>query len=277
MSAQPLILGTARLSELDRPEAERLLSEAVELGVFAIDTARSYGQAEEWIGRWLAGRSGQDVRLSTKVGYGVEGYPDWTAETVRRGVDDALRRLCTDRLEYVFLHSCGSEVWEREDVIGALEAARSAGKLVHVGYAGDGPALRAAVETGRFDAYQSSFNLFDRRSRDDLHAVPGTRLAKRALGNAPWRHAHAPGDPAESELFERFRAIGLEASGAWAEFALRFAVFHSGFDAAIVGTRSHQRLRDHVAALEQGPLNDATLAEIERAYAAVGSDWDGIV
>ncbi|MEL6760815.1 MAG: aldo/keto reductase, partial [Myxococcota bacterium] len=81
MSAQPLILGTARLSELDRPEAERLLSEAVELGVFAIDTARSYGQAEEWIGRWLAGRSGQDIRLSTKVGYGVEGYPDWTAET----------------------------------------------------------------------------------------------------------------------------------------------------------------------------------------------------
>lgn len=277
MSAQPLILGTARLSELDRNEARRLLSVAVELGVYAIDTARSYGRSEEWIGGWLAERSGQDIRLSTKVGYGVEGYPDWTAETVRRGVDDALRRLRTDRLEYVFLHSCGSEVWEREDVIGALEGARSAGKLVHVGYAGDGAALRAAVETGRFDAYQSSFNLFDRRSRNDLHAAKGLRLAKRALGTAPWRHTHAPDDPAEAELFRRFRAIGLAAPADWAELALRFAVFHSGFDAAIVGTRSHQRLRDHAAALEQGPFNDATLAEIERVYAAVGSDWDGIV
>ena len=63
---------------------------AVANGVNLIDTARGYGLSEERIGRHLAHRR-QDFLLSTKVGYGVEGLPDWTYDCIVGGVERALR------------------------------------------------------------------------------------------------------------------------------------------------------------------------------------------
>jgi len=81
--------GDPRLSE---EHAARLLNHAVDLGFTLIDTARSYGLSEERIGRHLARRRDEFV-LSTKVGYGIAGLPDWTYECVIAGVDAARERL----------------------------------------------------------------------------------------------------------------------------------------------------------------------------------------
>lgn len=86
LSVSPLGLGAGEIGDpaLDDREVEALLRAAVELGVTLIDTARSYGRSEERIGRFLAPVRDQVV-LSTKVGYGVDGVPDWTGECIRRG------------------------------------------------------------------------------------------------------------------------------------------------------------------------------------------------
>src|ERR1700712_4330280 len=91
LQVSPLGLGAGELGAagLDDREVEQLLRTAVELGVTLIDTARSYGLSEERIGRHLRPVRDQIV-LSTKVGYGVDGVPDWTAECIRRGVERAL-------------------------------------------------------------------------------------------------------------------------------------------------------------------------------------------
>src|SRR5689334_15526537 len=107
-------LGDHRLSESD---AERLLHAALDLGVTLIDTARSYGASEERIGRALRGHRQRAV-ISTKVGYGVDGAADWTAEAVRRGIDDALGKLQTDWIDVVHLHSCSEEVVRAGEVAG---------------------------------------------------------------------------------------------------------------------------------------------------------------
>ena len=65
-----MAVGSDALSEAD---AGRLLNAALDAGISLIDTARSYGLAEERIGRHLANRRDEYV-LSTKVGYGVEPY-----------------------------------------------------------------------------------------------------------------------------------------------------------------------------------------------------------
>lgn len=95
-------IGAPDVSEAD---AERALNAALDLGVTLIDTARSYGESEARIGRYLSHRRSELV-LSTKVGYGVEGVPDWTYECVRRGVDAARARMRTDFIDIVHLHSC---------------------------------------------------------------------------------------------------------------------------------------------------------------------------
>ena len=124
LEVSALGLGGGQLgnSGLPEPVAERLLNQALDLGVNLIDTARGYGQSEARIGRYLGQRRAEMV-LSTKVGYGVAGVTDWTADAVRLGIDEALRTLHTDWIDIVHLHSCSLEVLQRGDVIMALEQA----------------------------------------------------------------------------------------------------------------------------------------------------------
>ena len=163
-----------------------------------VDAARSYGLAEERIGRHLA-RHRSEVVLSTKVGYGVDGVADWTGPCVAVGIDEALRRLRSDWLDIVHLHSCPVETLRRGDVLAALLDAVVAGKVRVAAYSGEGEALAWAVASGAFDAVQSSVNLCDRASLTS--AIPAARergvavLAKRALCNGVWRHDEPPPSP----------------------------------------------------------------------------------
>ena len=79
-------LGAGQIGEASLAESEvkGLLLGAVDLGVTLFDTARSYGLSEERLGRHLRTRRDQVV-LSTKIGYGVEGVADWTGECIRLG------------------------------------------------------------------------------------------------------------------------------------------------------------------------------------------------
>lgn len=109
-------IGDHRISELD---AERLVRTAVELGVTLIDTAPSYGASEERVGRAIRGVRDQ-VTLVTKAGYGVAGEADWTPRCLEGGIDLALKRLGTDRIDVLLLHSCSRERLERGDLLAPL-------------------------------------------------------------------------------------------------------------------------------------------------------------
>src|SRR4051794_28359829 len=96
LSVSALGFGAGQIGspELNEEEAARLLHGALDLGVTFFDTARGYGLSEERIGRHLSSHRARFV-LSSKGGYGVDGVPDWTAEVIARGIDDALGRLRT--------------------------------------------------------------------------------------------------------------------------------------------------------------------------------------
>jgi aryl-alcohol dehydrogenase-like predicted oxidoreductase len=264
---------------LQDADVRRLLHGVVDLGVTLIDTARSYGLSEERIGDILRERR-QEILLSTKVGYGIEGYDDWTGPCVAAGVDAALRRLQTDVVDIVHLHSCPRETLERGDVVEALEAAVSAGKARVAAYSGDDEALEWAAASGRFGGLQASVNLFDQRALQmrppaNRGRRPGL-IAKRALGNAPWRFENRPvGDEAE-EYWQRWRAMALPRFDLpWAELALRFVVSQPCVDVALVGSRSLEHMRGHVEAIAKGPLPAEVVTAIREAYCRHGGGWRG--
>lgn len=277
-------LGAGQLGDPALPEedAARLLHAAVDLGATLIDTARSYGLSEERIGRHLGARRGRVV-LSTKLGYGVKGMPDWTGPCVQAGVDAALARLRTDAIDIVHLHSCPLETLRRGDVVEALDSARRAGKLRVAAYSGDGDALAWAVASGRFQAMQCSVSVCDQAA---LHgALPDATarglgvIAKRPVANAPWRFAARPtGDDCET-YWDRWRALqaaGLDHGGlGWHALALRFTAFAPGVRCAIVGTRSPAHLAASAEALSHGPLPEEQLTCIARAWREVGAGWPG--
>ena len=88
-------VGDGALSEAD---AELLLRGTLDSGVTIIDTARGYGLSEERIGRYLAPFADQ-YTLITKVGYGIEGTPDWTYDAVQRGIEEALSTMQRETID----------------------------------------------------------------------------------------------------------------------------------------------------------------------------------
>lgn len=271
-------LGEARLSEL---ESERLVHAALDLGVTLFDTARSYGASEERLGRALKGRRSQAI-LSTKVGYGVPGVPDWSAEAVTRGVDEALVKLQTDHLDIVHLHSCPTEVLSRGDVPRALGAAVAAGKVRAAAYSGENEALDAAVESGAFGSIELSLSPWDQGSIDRiLWRAKGRGLgaiAKRPLANAFWTHAARPDRPDFAEYWDRGQALSLPDFGLSREaLALRFTIFTWGIDCAIAGTSSPEHLRALAEIASQGPLPADVVASVRASFRAHGRGWGGVI
>jgi len=157
LKVAPLGFGAMHLNDgrVTETEAEHLLNAVLDLGVNLIDTARGYGLSEERIGRHLAHRR-QEFLISTKVGYGIPGVPDWTGPCITAGVEAALTRLRRERLDIVHLHSCPLATLERGEVIDALEACARAGKVGVVAYSGDNAELDFAVSSGRFGSVQTS-------------------------------------------------------------------------------------------------------------------------
>ena len=257
------------------------LNGLLDAGVTLVDTARGYGLSENRIGRHLARRRGEFI-LSTKVGYGVEGQEDWTHACVAAGVDRALKVLCTDHLDIVHLHSCPREVLAQGGVIEALEEAKAAGKIRAMAYSGENEALETALASGRFDGVQCSLNLCDQRV---LHrGLPVARerglgfIAKRPLANAPWLWTERPLGQYCEEYWVRLRAMDLDPRDLdWQELALRFAAFQDGISSCIVGTTRLAHLEANVRILEKGPLPPERLAEIRAAFAAHGTEWEGLI
>jgi aryl-alcohol dehydrogenase-like predicted oxidoreductase len=91
---------------------QELLVAAQALGINLLDTAPAYGSSEERLGKLLKGTRSNWI-LSTKVGetfINGESYFDFSAEAIRQSVEQSLRRLNTDYLDIVLVHSNGEDI-----------------------------------------------------------------------------------------------------------------------------------------------------------------------
>lgn len=280
LKVSPLGLGCGNLGRADVSEksAEKLLLGALDLGVTLFDTARGYGSSEERIGKCLSNRRSEFV-LSTKVGYGIPGYRDWTPECVVTGVHQALRLLKTDRIDIVHLHSCSKEALMHPGLIDALLAMVDQGLIGVAAYSGENEDLAYAVDTGRFRSIQCSINICDQRTID--HPLPGAKergmgvLAKRPVANAPWRYAKRPAGQYVDEYWKRWNAMNLETGMDWNELVLRFSAFTWGVDSCLVGTTNIEHLKHNVDAIQKGPLPKEVYAQIREAFRNHDAGWIG--
>ena len=147
-------------------------------------------------------------------------------------------------------------------------------------YSGENEALLWAVRSGAFGAIQCSVSLVDQTVLDGAVAEARASgigvLAKRALGNAPWRFDQRPAEPDVAEAWDRFGTLALDAGGlSWPELFTRFAAFAPGVGTMLVGTASAAHLLDAVAVVAKGPLEPARVAELRSAFARAGAGWRG--
>lgn len=280
---------------VSQPEVDRLLGAALDAGLNALDTAACYFDSEEKIGRALGDRRRDGYYLFTKCGH-ASGLPheDWSPELVTASVERSLRRLRTDHLDLVQLHSCSAETLRRGDLIGALERARDAGKTRFIGYSGDREDARYAVECGRFDTLQTSINIADQEALELTLPLARERgmgvIAKRPLANVAWRIGQPPEDDHEDTVLDKdgygdeytrrlealdYGFLGGPLQDAVAT-ALRFTLSVAGVHTAIVGTTRPGRWQQNADLLAAGLLPAADFEAIRQRWRDVADDdWVG--
>ena len=261
----------------------RLLAGALDAGLNLIDTAECYEESEALIGQAIADRR-REVYLLTKCGHPQGwGRGDWRPASLLKSIERSLRRLRTDHVDVIQLHSCSLATLRRGDVIAALEEARRRGWARYIGYSGDGEAARHAVECGRFDTLQTSVNVADQGTIDFTLPLARERgvgvVAKRPLANVAWRHARKP-DAYSAPYWSRLRTLDYEFLRADPEAAvsaaLRFTLAVPGVHTAIVGTSKPGRWEANAALLAAGPLPAAAVGRIRARWRAVAdASWVG--
>jgi aryl-alcohol dehydrogenase-like predicted oxidoreductase len=263
----------------------RLLGDALNAGLNVIDTAECYENSEELIGQAVSGRR-NDFYLFTKCGHpeGM-GSEDWRPASLLASIERSLRRLRTDRVDLVQLHSCSEQDLRRGEVIAALEESRRRGYTRYIGYSGDSTAAHYAVECGRFDTLQTSVSIGDQEALDLTLPLARERqtgvIAKRPLANAAWRYASKPENAYHHAYWERVRKLDydfLKAGGTAVATALRFTLSVPGVHTAIVGTTKPGRWRENARLLEAGPLPAEQFEKIRARWREVADpSWVGQV
>ena len=149
--------------------ARALLDRARELGVNLLDTAPAYGESEARLGELLDGTRDRWV-LCTKAGESFDGRRsrhDFRPEALRESVEASLRRLRTDYLDIVLIHSDGRdvEILRQSDALETLDALKREGKVRASGFSHKTEA-GGRLALSRCDVLMSALSFTDRRQID---------------------------------------------------------------------------------------------------------------
>jgi aryl-alcohol dehydrogenase-like predicted oxidoreductase len=256
--------------------AHRVLDAANERRVCYFDAARSYGKAEEFLASWLAARGlgPNEVTVGSKWGYTYTAgwrvdaeeheVKELSAANLRRQLAES-RGLLGAHIDLYQIHSAtrDSGVLDDEEVAAELERLRAEG--VAVGLTVTGPrqaeTIERAVELGRFDTVQATWNLLERSAGPALeraHASGMGVLVKEALAN---------GRLADRGDVERIREHARRLGVSTDALALGAVLAQPWADVVLSGAATVEQLASNLGALEMsddGSLDD--LAEDRDAY-----------
>ncbi|SDO85663.1 Predicted oxidoreductase [Klenkia soli] len=265
-----------------RARAHELLDTAVDLGIGWVDTARSYGRAEEFLASWAG-----DVTVSSKWGY------TYTAEDPTVDADEVKthdlatfdrqwaqsRELLGGRIALYQVHSLTPEspLWDDDALLHRLAEVRDAG--TPLGFSTSGPRQADAVRRGvalqvagapLFSAVQSTWNLLETSAGPALAeaADAGFRvLVKEGVANG---RLTTRGLPADSPVRTAAAAAGVGPDAV----ALAAALTQPWASVVLSGAVTPEQLRANAQA--RGLSVDLPdLAETPEAYWATrgGLPW----
>jgi predicted aldo/keto reductase-like oxidoreductase len=155
-------LGTAPVGEgpVGVQEGARIFGEVMDRGVTYVDTARSYGTAEEALSLVLPRRRDK-LFLVTKC---------WTdsGAQAQKLFETSLRTLKVDHLDLVHIHNMGNKdpqkVLAKDGILEYLLKQKEAGKLRFIGLSGHErpPRFLEVLKTGQIDVVMGVMNYADR-------------------------------------------------------------------------------------------------------------------
>jgi D-threo-aldose 1-dehydrogenase len=281
----PLGFGAAGIGNLYTAVSDEQAHEAIDAawsaGMRYFDTAPHYGigLSEQRLGAALRARPRTEYTISTKVGRRLEpsgaggddlanGFAvpathlriwDFSADGVRRSLEESLTRLGLDRVDAVYLHDPDDHAEQAfHEAYPALEKLRSEGVVGAVG-AGMNQAemLTRFVRDTDVDMVLCAgrYTLLDQRALADLLPAAQERGTSVVVGGAfnsglladpkpgaTYNYAQAPAELLERAV--RLKTLADRHGTTLRAAALAFCAAHPAVASVLVGTRSAAEVRD---------------------------------
>jgi len=288
--------GMGGWSGSDDKESLDSLQRAIDLGCNFFDTAWAYGDghSEQLLGKTLranknnpaAGGPDKKLYVATKVPPKNRRWPSrpeyslddsYPPDYIFEYVDKSLQNLGVERLDLIQLHTWEDSWLDDERISRAIEKLRSSGKVQAFGLSLNRwePAngIRA-VRTGRIDAVQVIYNIFDQNPEDELFpacrekdvaviarvpfdegSLTGTLTVKSSWPANDWRSTYFVPENLKASVARADALKPLLTDGmTLPELALRFILNNPDVHTTIPGMRKRKNVESNLTASDKGPL-----------------------
>ena len=231
-------------------DARKLLNLARDLGINLLDTAASYGSSEDRLGELLRNDRKAWV-ISSKAGETFDGHIprfDFSPTALRKSLDRSLRRLRTDYLDILLIHSDGNDanLIHQDHVLQTLSDFKRAGWIRAFGMS------TKTLEGGLLCAQEADIVMttYDPEKTDDIQlletcAARNTGVLLKKIFNSGHLLAQ-PNNSAMARPQPELRTH-LPPSLSAIEKQMQLIFAHKAVNSAIIGTLNCQHLRTNVA------------------------------
>jgi aryl-alcohol dehydrogenase-like predicted oxidoreductase len=249
-------IGTARRYDVGESAAERaplreVLAEFTKMGGRVIDTAPTYGRAEQVSGELVRAIGNRDqLFIATKVSLrGQSGREAGTAQ-----MEQSMRRFGTERIDLMQVHNLND--WRTQ--LALMREWKAAGRLGYVGITTSFPRqyqeFEQVMREESLDFIQVDYAIDNRDAEQRILPLAADR-GMAVLINLPY---------SRSKVFSKVKGHALPTWAAefdaqsWGQFFLKFVISHPAVTCAIPGTAKMEYLLDNLGAA-RGPLPDAVM------------------
>jgi predicted aldo/keto reductase-like oxidoreductase len=256
-----VVLGSGRIKG---EKGSRIVREALDRGVNYVDTSPDYSAAgsENAVGAAVRGRRDQ-VFLATKfcTPHGHLG-PEAPVGEYKRVLEESLRRLGTDYVDLVHVHSCDEvERLRSESMHEAFDRLKQEGKVRFLGFSSHTPRLvevaESAIASGRFDVMMLAYHhgIWPRLGEVIAKARREQDMGVIAMKTLKGAKHHGMEDRRQRE--------------AYSQAALKWVLSNPDVSAAVISFFEHQHVDEYLQAsgASMGPADHAALAAYDRAVA----------
>jgi aryl-alcohol dehydrogenase-like predicted oxidoreductase len=296
-------LGSSWWGDVSESAGERLLNEALELGITFFETGDAYGQGanEELVGKVLAPHRDR-IQLSTKFGYELDSGRQqhsegerpqrWDGPFIRAALEASLGRLGTERVDLYQLHNPRMDAIDSDECFETLEDLRAEGMIGHYGVA-LGPAIGwreeglEAIARRPIASVQTVYNLLEQDPGSDFMAAAAARgvgvmarvptssgllddtLNPDTTFGAGDHRRHRPHEWLVEGLqkIDRIRFLCEPGSGrTMAQAALRFILAQPQMTVVIPTITNADELREYSGAADVPDLTDDELSRVAELY-----------
>jgi aryl-alcohol dehydrogenase-like predicted oxidoreductase len=295
-------VSTSWWGEIDDERSVQLLRRAYEEGINYFDTADTYGsgKGETLLADAFDGMR-EEIVISTKIGYDFYNYTErrgqqerpqnWSEEFLRFALEQSLKRLDTDYVDFLQLHNAKMDAVESDASFGLMEEFKKEGKIRSYGVA-LGPKIgwleegQKVMRERNISGVQMIYNLLEQepgRGLIETAQETGTSLVVRV----PHSSGMLEGKYTKDTIFDKndhrrhrskewlLEGLGkveqldfLTTSGerTLGQAALKFILTSPQVASTLPNIYDEEQLREFVAAPETPDLTEEELVRVEELY-----------